>query len=243
RDWSSDVCSSDLVFFDAGDTLFYSKGGFPVRARALTVRFKELGYSLNEADVLNSIRKVAEYFEMLDEDVEFCRKYWISLILLNLGIKRKHHDLIEALYEAYRRASLEDTFIYESATQVLEELKQRGFLLGLISNTTDYEGLKDILKKFQVFDLFDAIAASALTTWRKPRREIFYYALNQLDVEPYEAVHIGDSLKRDVGGAKAVGMYAIWKFKEGEKLEDSNVKPDFIIKNLREVLDLLEPIR
>ncbi|MEM2849948.1 MAG: HAD family hydrolase, partial [Candidatus Bathyarchaeia archaeon] len=188
------------------------------------------------------IRKVAEYFEKLDEDVEFCRKYWISLILLNLGIKRRHHDLIEALYEAYRQASLADTFIYENATQVLKELKQRGFLLGLISNTTDYEGLKDILKKFQIFDLFDSIAASVLTTWRKPRREIFHYALNQLDVKPCEAVHIGDSLKRDVEGAKAVGMYTIWKFKEGEKLEDSNVKPDFIIKNLSEVLDLLEPI-
>ncbi|MBS7611634.1 HAD family hydrolase [Candidatus Bathyarchaeota archaeon] len=228
------------AFFDAGDTLFYSKGGLPVRARALTAKFKELGYSLDEADVLNAIRKVAEHLEK--SDVEFHRKYWISLTLLNLGIKRRHHDLIEALYEVYRQTSLADTFIYENATQVLEKLKRRGFLLGLISNTTDYEGLKDVLKKFQLFDLFDSIAASALTTWRKPRSEIFHYALNQLDVKPYEAVHIGDSLRRDVGGAKAVGMYAIWKFKDGEKLEDSNVKPDFIIKNLSEVLDLLEPI-
>ncbi len=228
------------VFFDAGDTLFYSKGGFPFRARAVTIKLRELEYSLSEVDVLNSIRKVAECFEKLNEDVEFCRKYWISLILLNLGIKRKHHDLVEEVYKAYRRASLEDTFIYEGTTQVLEELKRRGFLLGLISNTTDYEGLKDVLKKFRIFDLFDSIAASALTTWRKPRREIFYYALNQLDVKPYEAVHIGDSLKKDVEGAKAVGMYAIWKFKEGEKLEDSNFKPDFIVRNLSEVLDILE---
>lgn len=230
------------VFFDAGDTLFYSKRGFPARAEALTIKFKELGYSLNTAEVLSALRRVAEYFEKLDADVEFCRKYWISLTLLNLGIRRGHHNLIEPLYEAYRQASLADTFIYEEATYVLETLKKRGFLLGLISNTTDYEGLKEVLKKFQLFDLFDSIAASALTTWRKPRREIFLYALSQLDVKPCEAVHIGDSLKKDVEGAKAVGMYAVWKFKEGEKLEDLNFKPDLIVRNLSEVLDFLEPM-
>jgi len=230
------------VFFDAGDTLFYSKVGFPARAKALKVKLEELGYPLNEADVLNALRRVAEYFENLEVDVEFCRKYWISLTLLNLGIRRRHHDLIEPLYEAYKQASLADTFIYEDVTYVLKTLKQRGFSLGLISNTTDYEGLKEILKKFQLFDLFDSIAASALTTWRKPRREIFQYALNQLEVKPHEAVHIGDSLKRDVEGAKAVGMYAIWKFKNGEKVENLSVKPDYIIKSLSEVLDILTPI-
>ena len=230
------------VFFDAGDTLFYSKVGFPARAKVLKAKLEELGYPLDEMDVLNALRRVAEYFENLDVDVEFCRKYWISLTLLNLGIRRRHHDLIEPLYKAYKQASLADTFIYEDATYVLKTLKQRGFSLGLISNTTDYEGLKEILKKFQLFDLFDSIAASALTTWRKPRKEIFQYALNQLEVKPHEAVHIGDSLKRDVEGAKAVGMYAIWKFKDGERLESSSVKPDYVIKSLSEVLDILTPI-
>ncbi|MCD6444530.1 HAD-IA family hydrolase, partial [Candidatus Bathyarchaeota archaeon] len=149
---------------------------------------------------------------------------------------------LEPLYEAYKEAVLTDVYAYEDSVSVLETLKRRGFLLGLISNTTDYESLRDILKKFGMFELFDSIAASVLTLWRKPRREIFMYALSQVDVEPREAVHIGDSLKNDVAGAKSVGMYAVWKVRNKQSLDSMQapVKPDFVVEKLSEVLDFVE---
>jgi len=230
------------VFFDAGGTLVDSRVGLPLRAKFLAERLRSLGYDYGEAEVLRALREVGEYVRSLGTDIEYSRRYLLTLMLLKLGLRGCIYRILEPLYEAYKEAVLTDVYAYEDSVSVLETLKRRGFLLGLISNTTDYESLRDILKRFGMFELFDSIAASVLTLWRKPRREIFLYALSQVDVEPREAVHIGDSLKNDVAGAKSVGMYAVWKVRNKQSLDSiqAPVKPDLVVGKLSEVLDFVE---
>jgi len=44
----------------------------------------------------------------------------------------------------------------------------------------------------------------------KPDPEIFHAALRVLQIEPAQAVFVGDSLQRDMAGARAIGMAHVW---------------------------------
>jgi putative hydrolase of the HAD superfamily len=71
-------------------------------------------------------------------------------------------------------------------------------------------GIRD-LREFVVHHKLevDAIVGSRAHGYVKPHPTIFLAALQQLGVEPAEAVMVGDSLEEDVEGARALGLRAI----------------------------------
>ncbi|MCX8070970.1 MAG: HAD family hydrolase [Candidatus Binatia bacterium] len=80
--------------------------------------------------------------------------------------------------------------------------------LGVISNF--YGNLAAILAEEGLASLFPVVIDSALVGMRKPERAIFELACAQLECEPEEVLHVGDSLEHDVLGACGAGMYAAW---------------------------------
>jgi putative hydrolase of the HAD superfamily len=95
--------------------------------------------------------------------------------------------------------------LFEDALPVLEELRAAQLRLGLVSN-----GIRD-LRQFVVHHRLDvdAVVGSRAHGFVKPHPTIFQAALEQLGVEPAEAVMVGDSLEEDVEGARALGLRAI----------------------------------
>jgi putative hydrolase of the HAD superfamily len=95
--------------------------------------------------------------------------------------------------------------LFEDALPVLEELRAAQLLLGLVSN-----GIRD-LREFVVHHRLDvdAVVGSRAHGFVKPHPTIFQAALEQLGVEPADAVMVGDSLEEDVEGARALGLRAI----------------------------------
>ena len=71
----------------------------------------------------------------------------------------------------------------------------------------------------------------------KPHGKIFKAALAVLKCQPSEVLHIGDSQRSDVVGAKKAGMVAVWLNRKAEKPKPG-VEPDYEITNLRELLYL-----
>jgi putative hydrolase of the HAD superfamily len=95
--------------------------------------------------------------------------------------------------------------LYEDALPVLEELRAADLRLGLVSN-----GIRDLNEFVAHHKLdVDAIVGSRAHGYVKPHPTIFQSALQQLGVEPVDAVMVGDSLEEDVEGARALGMRAI----------------------------------
>ena len=67
------------------------------------------------------------------------------------------------------------------------------------------------LKFFVELDkYFDSITISSLAGAAKPSPKIFQYALDQHAMDPEEAVHIGDSVREDVEGAKQAQLTGIF---------------------------------
>jgi HAD superfamily hydrolase (TIGR01509 family) len=97
------------------------------------------------------------------------------------------------------------------AHTLLERLHESGRLLGLVTNGPSY------FQRLVVAELgfkryFDAIVVSgdADVASRKPAAAPFHCAATRLGLSPAALVMIGDSLEKDVLGALAAGMSAVW---------------------------------
>jgi HAD superfamily hydrolase (TIGR01549 family) len=95
--------------------------------------------------------------------------------------------------------------LFEDVLPVLEELRRAALRLGLVSN-----GIRDLQEFVAHHKLdVDAVVGSRAHGYVKPHPTIFRAALEQLGVEPANAVMVGDSLEEDVEGARALGLRAI----------------------------------
>jgi putative hydrolase of the HAD superfamily len=122
------------------------------------------------------------------------------------------------------------------ALEVLVRLKS-GHKLGLLTN-----GAPDLQReKLAASGLglhFDAVAVSGEHGIGKPRPEIFQILLEQLGVEAREAVMIGNSLERDIAGARNAGIVPIWIRVAGAE-EQAEVEPAATISGLAQLPEVL----
>jgi len=101
--------------------------------------------------------------------------------------------------------------LYDDALPTLAELRSRGLLLGLLSNSSRN------LDEFVVHHRLDVDAAltSHVHGKTKPHGTIFVAMLERLGVPAADAVMVGDTVEDDVEGARAVGMGAVLIDREG----------------------------
>ncbi len=97
--------------------------------------------------------------------------------------------------------------LFDDAIPALTNLKERGLILGLISNVD-----RDVAPLYQGLGLSDwlqVMVTSQEVGFNKPHPEIFKAALKQAGVKPEEAIYVGDQYQIDVLGAKKAGMVGI----------------------------------
>jgi putative hydrolase of the HAD superfamily len=112
------------------------------------------------------------------------------------------------------------------------------YLLGMVTN-----GAPDLQREkiaaSGVESLFKAVVISGEYGIGKPRPEIFLHATDRLGVRPDEAVMVGNSLKRDIAGARNAGIRSVLLKVSGSE-EEAAVDPDFCIMGLVELPALLD---
>jgi putative hydrolase of the HAD superfamily len=84
----------------------------------------------------------------------------------------------------------------------------RRYRLGVVSNF--YGNLGAVCAEVGIAPFFGALVDSTAVGAIKPDPRIFQAALHALGVEPERAVFVGDSLPRDMAGARALGMPHVW---------------------------------
>ena len=145
-------------------------------------------------------------------------------------------DLAEQLAEALPGVRRRHHSAYPQSTGVLDSLRGR-CRLGLLTN-----GVPRIqrgkLAGAGLTEYFDEIVISGEVGFGKPDRRVFEHALERLGVSAGEAVMIGDSLRSDIGGANAAGIFSIWVNRSGKPREDDTV-PDAEVADLTAVCELL----
>jgi putative hydrolase of the HAD superfamily len=88
---------------------------------------------------------------------------------------------------------------------VLQELRTKGYKLGLVSNSA-----RDV-REFATHHALDVDAGigSVHHGKTKPHPSIFRAVLELLDVEPHEALMVGDTVADDIEGARDAGLQAV----------------------------------
>ena len=121
------------------------------------------------------------------------------------------------------------------AVEVLTKLRERGFIVGVISNV-DTKTLYKELKGANLLNLLDVVVSSEEVGAYKPSPLPFREALNRAKITADQAIYIGDRA-RDILGAKGVGMTAVLIGEEANK-ETTSV-PDYVVKTLKEAYELV----
>jgi HAD superfamily hydrolase (TIGR01549 family) len=111
--------------------------------------------------------------------------------------------------------------IYPDTLAVLEELRRRGYRLGVISNW-DAPTLHAQFDRFGMTPFFESILPSYEVEANKPDEHFFRTALDSMQVTPERAIHIGDSFGCDVVGARGVGITPIWVNPDGDPTPDGS---------------------
>lgn len=97
--------------------------------------------------------------------------------------------------------------IHEEVVEVIKDLRNKGYKLGILSNDT-IEGGRLIKGDEGMDKLFDLILISAETGFAKPNKETFTDFMNKLGVSPAELIYIDDA-KQNITTAEELGITAI----------------------------------
>lgn len=203
----------DAVIFDWGDTLMHWAwdpellvAGHAAGLRALGREpSSELTERFSETYLPRLLRP--ETLEEVDYPAA------VRSALAEAGIEVGDEELarfLDAEHEAWGPARMLAT----TTQALLDALRERGLLVGLVSNGIDPPSLlhRD-LERLGVAERLDVALFSSEVGRRKPDPEIFRRALDAVRVEARQTLFVGDTLATDIAGAAAIGMHtcqAVW---------------------------------
>ena len=142
-----------------------------------------------------------------------------------------------SLAEEFARLRRRLQRLMPDAKETLARLKP-DFKIGLLTN-----GAPDLQREkiaaSGLAEFFNAIAVSGEHLIGKPKPGIFHILLRELGTPPEAAMMVGNSLARDIAGARAAGIaHTVWLKVPGSE-EFADVTPDHTIDALHELPALL----
>lgn len=139
---------------------------------------------------------------------------------------------------AYRRVRSSFLEPFPHVMGTLLKIRESGIKLAIV---TDAPRLKawTRLTAMKIDSFFDIVVAFEDTNKLKPSKKPFEVALRKLKLKPEECLMVGDMLERDIKGAKKLGMKSCFA-KYGNPNSISNVRPDYVIKDIRELLKIIK---
>ncbi len=203
------------IFFDLDGTLRHNLPSGSVFFAEQAIR---LGLHATSEDRLRAMRWEHYYWANSPELLADRRthlpdegRFWGAIArrqLVALGASNAEADRLAPLMNEYMRTEFKpQSVVPEDALRLLPALRQKGYVLGLLSNRDkpfDEEVAQLGLASF--FEL--TLAGGPLQMW-KPEPHLFVHACAQLKLQPAEAAYIGDNYFADVIGARRAGLQPV----------------------------------
>lgn len=215
--------------------------------------FHTLRYPVRKKeDIIYPILKALKGLGIKVDDEEFLKKYFIADKLYRKRLKETLREsllddivmgvLVKSGYEPKTVGEIvKEAVDYGIATRkakwfpdaktTLMTLRERGYKLGLISNT-HWRIPESIRKEFKSF--FDVITLSYEHGYAKPHPSVFVDTLKKLRADANHCLHVGDDPISDVQGAKNIGMKTAFI-----KRREIKTNADIEIKRLIELTKFL----
>jgi putative hydrolase of the HAD superfamily len=202
------------VLFDLDETLIDAHVGLDAAHRAVTRKLRDyLRESGIDADEATIRPKLEEFDDRMNMKTRYNRDEWWPVLFHELGLRKKvSRQTVEELTKLYWSTYANVSKPYPDAEPTLNYLKQKGYKLGLVTDTDGRPGIKDMrLKHLDFIGIFDVVVISGEdTVHTKPSPEPFLLAASKLGLRAEVCAMVGDKPFTDIRGAKAAGMQAIW---------------------------------
>lgn len=113
--------------------------------------------------------------------------------------------LFPTLYQRFESAGCWQ--IFPEVFPLLTRLRSLGFRLAITSNWD--ERLRPLLAALKLREFFEVVTVSGEVGVHKPDPRLFQRTCAALDLTPAELLHVGDSVREDLEGARHAGLQSI----------------------------------
>ncbi|MDI6884624.1 MAG: HAD-IA family hydrolase [Hadesarchaea archaeon] len=228
------------VLLDLDETLTDAFTGLRAARRAVAGRLhkylREHGIELDEEVIYTRLR---EFDDKMAIETKYNRDEWWPELLAGFGLKQKvPRRTVRQLTKLYWTTFARANKPFPDAGPTLSYIREKGYKLGLITDTDVEPGLKlERVRRFRFIKLFNAVVISGEDIPEtKPSPKPFLLLASKLGASAGECVVVGDKPFTDIKGAKAAGMRTIWLKRRDWGIEE---KADFTINSLAELRRIL----
>jgi putative hydrolase of the HAD superfamily len=238
--------SIKLISFDFWGTIYHNTPSLKNKQENVILQFlkKSSIYDIDISDINRAALLTWERWDMYwKESYRTHAVYeWVVIVLENLQVELSEDSMLECCTALQSLLFTGNTKEVPEVRTVLETLHTR-YKLSIISDTGIESGeylrrllLRDKLNYFGYSIFSDEFGRS------KPHRSVFEALLTHYQLEPDEAVHIGDLRRTDVEGAKSVGMHTIRY--SGCKNDENCMynEADFVINDYSQLPEVIEKL-
>ena len=165
-------------------------------------------------------------------------------LLEQKGFQDVPAPVVRAALDAMYSFTRQNWYLEADAFPTLTTLREKGYRLGMISNTSYDEDVQQLVDRWKLRPFFEIIITSAACGIRKPDRHIFQLALDYFKVPPEQTVMVGDTPEADILGANQMGIYSIWITRRAQVPEEGQlaIQPQAVISTLDQIPDLLAEV-
>ena len=143
------------------------------------------------------------------------------------------HEILDAEQQCWDRAVVVDA----DGLRVLSWLRQHGVKRGICSNAPfPPEMMRRQVRSNGIAELVDAVVFSSELGRRKPARELYQAGLDAIGTKPERTLFVGDRVREDYEGPRALGMQAVIVTAHAAELPPDGVPT---ISSLAELPELL----
>ena len=224
------------VFFDADDTIMNHKESEKQALKHLSNSigkefkneyqdiFRPLDWKLWD-DAINKksivpIEKIPEYrFEVLFNKINL-----------------EYYDYKKA-NELFKEGFAKTSALNEGAYDIIKYLYDKGYQIYIITNGI-VELQKPRIINSKIANYISDIIVSEEVGISKPDAKIFNVLLDKINIKSSEVIMVGDSLEKDIKGAKNANIKSVW-YNPCNKENKTNILPDYQIKELIKIKELL----
>ena len=154
------------------------------------------------------------------------------------NIKGVFFDLDGTLFDKYYILNAAQSLPYYGVEEVLIKLKKKKLSLACVTNKPEIY-TQVILEESGLISYLDLVVAGDTVSRKKPDPMQLQYSCEKLELEPKQAIMVGDSFN-DIEAGFSAGTYVVtvpYGYQYGQSIESAKV--DLAIKNLNDLVTII----
>ncbi len=229
------------VIFDLDDTLYdYHTLHTEAFKRVQELVIERLGVSAEQSEEAFRRARIATKKNLGETAASHSRMLYFQKTLEYLDIRPLYLAL--DMYEIYWGVFLNKMTPYPGVDKLMDALHDKYVRVAVCTDLLAQIQHRK-LRALRLTDDVDCLVTSEEAGAEKPSPKIFEMCLEKLRLYPKEVCFVGDSFEKDVMGAAAAGMQAIWFNPEGKEAPAGSEDIEFkTVANHEELYALLAPI-